>query len=209
MRIECLERRDELVDELTTLAVHHLAGGRHHLLPHTEQLLVRFLFGFQQRVALLQCLVVSDQCLQVFLIVLRNHHIHEAATLLTSTGNELCVRRRHHNQWNKANVVRKAGILLLVALEHLLLTALHATVHLFHIPQLRLVKALDDKKILVVHHVLRIDRIRSTLAEREVIHRIEEVSLPHSVLSDETVHFGRERQVHLLQVFIIQNRNLL
>ena len=94
-------------------------------------------------------------------------------------------------------------------MELLLLLALHPTIHLLRSSIVREVHALNHKKVLIMHHILRINRIRGTFAEREIIYRIQQVGLPHPVLSDETIHLVREIQLHLLQVFIIQNRNLL
>ena len=207
--IERLENRYELFDERTTLPIDHLTRGCHHFFPNLEEFIIGCRLALEQRIPLLQCLVVSDQCFEVFLVVLRYHHIHETTALLAPTRNQVGVGRRNHHQRNEANVVGQAGIFLLIALELLLLASLHATIHLFGIARFRFIHPLNHKKVLLVHHVLRVDGIRGTLAERQIIHRIQQICLPHTILTDDTIHLGREIQFHLLQVFIIQYRNTL
>jgi len=60
-----------------------------------------------------------------------------------------------------------------------------------------------------MHHVLGIDGIGGTLAERKIIDSIQQIGLPHPILSDETIHLVRKVKFHLFQILIVQYGNML
>jgi hypothetical protein len=60
-----------------------------------------------------------------------------------------------------------------------------------------------------VHHILRIDGIGGTLTKRKIVHGIQQIGLPHPILSDETIHLGREIQLHLFKVLVVQYRDMV
>ena len=55
-----------------------------------------------------------------------------------------------------------------------------------------------------MQHILRIDRVSRTLAERKVVNSIQQVGFSHAVLPKKTVQLGRKRQVSLCNILIIQ-----
>ena len=87
-RIKRLEYRNKLFDKRLTLLEYNLTGLCHRLLPHQKEFFFHRQFAFQQSVALRQCFIITDQCIQVFLIILGNHHIHKPSAFITSTGNQ-------------------------------------------------------------------------------------------------------------------------
>jgi hypothetical protein len=54
-------------------------------------------------------------------------------------------------------------------------------------------------------HILCIDGIGETFAKRQIVDAIEQIGLPHPVVSDKAIDFGREREVGLLNIFVIQD----
>ena len=55
----------------------------------------------------------------------------------------------------------------------------------------------------MAHH-LRVYRVGGALAERQVVDGIQQVGLAHAVLPDEAVHVGRELEVGLLDVLVVE-----
>ena len=204
IRIIRLKHRNKLIDKLLALTEHLLPFGRHHLLPHIHQFLLRFHVRLEQRIPLHQRLVIPDQRLQILPVELRDHHIHKPPSLLTAPRNQPRVRRRHHHQRNQSDMVRQPRILLPVALELLLLSPLQSAVHLLRFPRIRLIKPLHHEELLPMQDILRVHRVHRTLAERQIIHRIQQIRLSHSVFADHTVQFRRKLQFRLRQILIIQ-----
>ena len=106
-------------------------------------------------------------------------------------------------------MLREPFILLLVALEVLLGAPFHAAVDVLHISIITLVVAFQHKESLVVRDDLRIDGIVGTPAKREIVDGIEKVGLTHTIMADKTVDLGRKLQVGALDVFVINNGNIL
>ena len=98
----------------------------------------------------------------------------------------------------------ETGVGLLVALEYLLLAALHAAIDVLLIAIGRLVQSLHYEEVALVAHHLRVYRVGGALAERQVIDGIQQVGLAHAVLPDEAVHVGRKLEVGLLDVLIVE-----
>ena len=208
-RIERLEDGDELADEGLALAIDHLARLRHHLFPDQKQLLLHGLFALQQNIALCQGFVIADEGIQIFLVILRDDHIHEAPATVAAPGYQFDIGRRHHHQGDEADMVRQAAVLLLVALELLLLPALHAAIDFLRRTVRRLIEPLYHEEIGLVKDVLRVDGVARALTERQVVDGIQQIGLAHAVLPEKAVQLGRERQFHLLQVLIIKDRYTL
>ena len=189
IRIISLEHRNELINKLPALAIDHLTGSSHRLFPDSHQLLLGFHFSLQQSVSLQQSLVITDQRVQVFTVELRNHHIHETAAFFTAARNQQRVGWRNHHQRNQTNVIRQTRILLFIPLELLLLPSFQPAVDLLRISVIRLIKALHNEKVLVMTDILRINGIRRTLAERQIIYRIHQIGFSHTIPSDNAIHF--------------------
>jgi hypothetical protein len=100
-------------------------------------------------------------------------------------------------------MIGEAAVFFLISLELLFRTALHPAINLLRCTIFRFIKALNDKEILLVPNVLRINRIARAFAERQEIHCIQQIRLSHSVLSEEAVQFGGESDLHLLQILIV------
>ena len=106
-------------------------------------------------------------------------------------------------------MLSQTGVGLLVALQLLLLTAFHATVHQFASTILILILTLYHEEVLIVGDDLRVDGIVSTLAERQEIHGIEEIRLSHAILPQQAVHLRREFYVGREDVLVIDDGNIL
>ena len=70
-------------------------------------------------------------------------------------------------------MIRQSGILFFITLELLFLPTFQTTINFFRITFIRYIKPLNHKEILIMHNILRINRIRSTLTERQIIDRIQ------------------------------------
>ena len=103
--IDVLEDGHQLAHKLVTLPIDHLARFRHLLFPKFHEHRVRLLLHLQQRVALLQRLVVIGQRLDITVVVLRNHHIHQTAAFLAASLDENGVGRRHIHQRNQPDML--------------------------------------------------------------------------------------------------------
>jgi hypothetical protein len=106
-------------------------------------------------------------------------------------------------------VIGQLAVFLLVSLELLFLSTLQPTIHLFGVALIGKITTLNNKEVLIMLDILRVNGVGGTLAKRKIVHCIQQIGLPHPVLSDETIHLGREIQLHLLQILIIQDRNPL
>ena len=106
-------------------------------------------------------------------------------------------------------MLREPFILLLVAFEVLLGPPFHTAVDVLHIPIIALVVAFQHEESLVVRDDLRIDGIVGAPAKREIVDGIEKVGLTHTIMADKTVDLGRQLQVATLDVFIVDDGNIL
>ena len=150
MLVNLLKQRHQFVDE--SLAAHEelLPVDRHLLLPKFHQRSIRLRLHLQQSITLLQRLVVVGEILYVSMVILRDDHIHQFSPLFASPLNERNIRRRHEDKRNQSDMLRQSLVLLLVALEVLLGTPLHAAVDVFRIPIIILVITLKHEKSLIV-----------------------------------------------------------
>jgi hypothetical protein len=101
-------------------------------------------------------------------------------------------------------MVRKALIFFLVTLKLLLLFALHATENFFGASVIGGIFALYHKEISRMQHILRVDGVTRTLAERQIIDGIQQIGLSHAVLPKEAVQLVGKSQVCLCYVLIIK-----
>ena len=102
-------------------------------------------------------------------------------------------------------MVGQSLILLLIALERLFLTASYATRECFG-RAVTLVHSLQHKEILAVTYILRIDNVRKTLAEREIVDGIQQVTLAHTVVPDKTVDIIGKVKVGLNNILEVKYR---
>ena len=121
-----LEDGYELADEGLAAQEDALALVCHLLLPEAEHFSVGFFLLLEHGVALLQRLVVTADRLHIGAVVLRDDEVHEPASLLAAAVDEEGVGGRYHHQGDEADMLGEAAVLLLVAAEMLLRTALHA-----------------------------------------------------------------------------------
>ena len=98
MTIDLLKQRNQFLDESLTLLKEQLTIASHLLFPYLHQRRIGLLLHLEQSITLLQSLVVVGQCLNVGRVVLRDDHIHQAASLLASTLNEYRIRRRDKDE---------------------------------------------------------------------------------------------------------------
>ena len=106
-------------------------------------------------------------------------------------------------------MLRQSLVLLLVALEVLLGATLHATIDVVYVSIVVTIVALQHEELLAMGDHLRVDGIEGTPAEREIIDGIKEVGLTHPIMADKTVDLGRQLQVATLDVFIVDDGNIL
>ena len=67
----------------------------------------------------------------------------------------------------------------------------------------------DQKRIAPMTHTLRIGQIESTLAHRQIVHRIEQIRLPGAVIPHQTVHARRKFDPRLGNILKIDQRKFL
>ena len=181
----------------------------HLHLPYIKQRSVRLIIHLEQGVALLQSLVITVQCLDVSVVILRYDDIHQSATLLTSARNKRSVVGRNKNQGYKSQVHRQPLILFFVALEVLLRTALHSAININGVARLILISSVKNKEVFTMRDDLRIHRIGRTATERQIIHGIEKVGLSLTVVSEKAVHLRRQIECCLTNVLEIEYGNFI
>ena len=93
MLVNLLKQRHQFAHKRLSLGIEHFSVHRHLLFPEFHQRGIRFLLHLQQRISLLQRLVVVVQRLDIRIVVLRNHHIHQLSSLLASAFYERNIRR--------------------------------------------------------------------------------------------------------------------
>ena len=170
--IKFLKQRHKLRDKLGTFGTNILRFGGHLLVVNIQHLGIGLFVAFQQRIAVLQRLVVPDERRQIGLVVLRNGHIQKSATRIATFVYQIQVGRRHQHHRQQPDMVRQTFVLLLIAPETFFCTAFHRTRHHFG-DTLTFKLALNHKKIGIVFDDLRIDRIEMALAKRQIINNIQ------------------------------------
>ena len=100
-------------------------------------------------------------------------------------------------------MVRQTLIVLAVTLELFLVTPLESTGNLLLKPAVAHIEALQHEIWLIVQDVGVVGYRHCTLAEREIVHRIQQIGLSHSVAAYKAVYLWRERHVHLAQVPVV------
>ena len=132
-----------------------------------------------------------------------------AATFVTAPRYQFRVGRRHHHQRNKSDVIRQARIFFLITFELFFRPTLHSAINLFGCSVHCLIEPLNNKKVLFMTNILRIDRISCTFTKRQKVDRIEQIGFSHPVLPEKAIQFSRKIQFYLLQVLIVQYRYTL
>ena len=102
-------------------------------------------------------------------------------------------------------MVREAVVFLLVALEDPPLATLEGAKQ-FHVAAIVIIKTLDQAHILPPIDHLRLGCIDVAPAERQVINRIQEIGLPHTIVAHKAIQLRREGKSNLLYILIIENR---
>ena len=144
----------------------------------------------EEAVAHLEGFVVLQQMLQVAAVGLREDAVDEATAHVAAAGDDLLVGRRHHDEWQLANMFSQCLVRLLVP-AHLLAfpAAEDAACHVVAIV------AVDGEEVVAHAYVLHVDGIKVAFAEREVVDGVEEVGLPRPVVADEAVDIAAEGNV--------------
>jgi hypothetical protein len=55
-----------------------------------------------------------------------------------------------------------------------------------------------------VPDILRIEQVGVAFAERQVINSVKQVGFAHAIVSQKAINLGRQAQIGLLNVFVIQ-----
>ncbi len=198
-----LEYGHKLAHERIAGGIYSFAGGSHLLLPYIHNLRIRLCLHLQQGVTLLKSLVITAESVNITAVILRYYHVHQPAPLLASAINEQRVGRCHHHNRYQPDMVRQTIILFPVALEMLLCSSFHATIHCFRLTIVGKISAFKHKKVTIMTNHLRIDRILRASAKRHIIHRIQDIGLSHTVVPYQTVHFRRQFKGCLTNIPII------
>ena len=203
--IDLLKHRYQFLHESLPLPVDHLTMKRHLLLPDLQEFQVGLLLHLQQRVALKQGLVVAVERLDISVVVLRDYHIHQPPALLAATFDEQGVARRNEDKGYQPDVLRQSLILLLIALEVLLRAPFHSAIDRGRICRVIIVEPLQHEEVLIMADHLRVDARIGTMAERQVIDRIQQIGLAHAVVAYETIDLRRQLQRCLPDVLIVED----
>ena len=109
-------------------------------------------------------------------------------------------------------MLRESLVLLLVALEVLLLSPLHAAgdeeAAVSRLPIDGPVGPFEHHEFLFVTYHLRVDGIGGRVTEREVVDGVEHIGLAHAVVSDEAIDLWRELQSGFRNVFVVDKCQL-
>ena len=170
--VELLEQRHQFLDEGIALTVYLFSCLRHLFLPYLQHQRVRDrctpLRLLQQDIPLLVCIVISGKGIDIGTVVLGDDHIHQSTALLTASLYQQGVRGGHHHQRDEPDMLGESLVLLLVPLEVLLLSPLHAAGdELGVLRVLRVLRVLPfyHKERLVMADHLRVYRVRGRTTE--------------------------------------------
>ena len=103
--IKFLKQRHKLRDKLGTFGTNILRFGGHLLVVNIQHLGIGLFVAFQQRIAVLQRLVVPDERRQIGLVVLRNGHIQKSATRIATFVYQIQIGRRHQHHRQQPDMV--------------------------------------------------------------------------------------------------------
>ena len=147
----------------------------------------------QQFVALLQGAPVTYEMVEIEGICLRDHLIHETAPLLPRAAHKLLVGRRHKHKRESTDMGAEAVIFFPPALETLTFSGEQTHLQLLVDP-FAVIFTPHREKLLTAFHQSGVGQSGKTLAEAQVVHRVEKVALPHAVVAQKAVYLRAEAQ---------------
>ena len=188
LAVELLEDRGEVIDKLASGCIDHPPVEVHLLLARLiEQGVGAGRLLLQKAVALQQRLVVAYQRVQVRLVELADHHVHELAPFLAAALQQHAVRRREQHDGQQPDVVAQSLVFLACTLERLSGVQLVAAADVLRL-SIEFVLPVQHEELLAVRHHLAVGHAVERLAERQVIDGIQQVGLAHAVLPHQAVH---------------------
>lgn len=143
------------------------------------------------------------------MVELRDHYIHEMPPLFSSTIHKNGIRRRNKDERDESYMLRKLLIFFSVALEMLVLPTLHASIDILYAVILGRIVTLDHEEVLVMCNDMPVDIGKTTVTEREIIYRVQDVGLALPVTADEAIDLGREVETRRTDILIVDDGNML
>ena len=143
-------------------------------------------------IALLQMPIVLNESRQILRILLAKLLIHESSALIATAQYELIVLRRNYYQREATDMIAQSFIFFLVPMQYLVLPRTNRKEQLYPIAAFIPIKPLQQGHFFSMsdNHIVRYGKMAAT--EREEMQRIQQISLAHSIVPHQTVHFGRK-----------------
>ena len=105
-------------------------------------------------------------------------------------------------------MIRKPGISLFILFKNLLLPPLHTAVHVNLLLPV-IILPFNHEKSLPVTYILHIRQVEIAFTHRQLVHGIQNISLPHTVIPDKTIKPGTTRDTRLGDILIVDNIQVL
>ena len=154
-------------------------------------------------IALLYSLVVTDEGVEILVVVLGYNEVHETAALLAAAAHQVPVHGRHHHHRQQADVLTQPLVLLAVAAHDLTLAALQGDAD-FQWCFLAGVAALKHHVgLAVADDCTVVARRGKTAAHAHVVDGVEHVGLALPVVANQAIQLGRELQPRLGDVLVV------
>ena len=143
------------------------------------------------------------------MVHLAQKSVKEPSPFLRAKVDEVRVGRRNHNHRQKADVVRKPLVGLVVAFKSLPLaaSAIHSKPYFAHRSVIHIIIAGHGSALFTVTDAERVLEIEETLGHGKAVHGIQKVGLAASVGPGNTVDAGGKFQVRLGDVLEIRYEN--
>lgn len=159
-------------------------------------------FVAQQAVALFKRCVVANERVEITAVALCNNLVKETAPFRRFSAGQLNVGRRKQHCRKKADVIGQALIGLSAALEGFPAPGLYSRREfLFHSTPLILRR--QGCELLPATHEHGVGNACKTLAQAKKVYRVEQITLTHAVVAQETVDFRRKLQRGLADILEI------
>ena len=196
------KNRSELHNPLFPAIVYLLCGFRQISVDRLEKQWVGTPL-LQHGVTLLQRLIVAYQRVKIAAVALRDNAVDQPPPLLSSTHNHIPVLRRDKHQRKQPDMSAHPLVFLSVAFHRLLLSFLNGTGYILRLA-CALILALQQHELFAIAHRVGIRRRKRAFTVAQIIYRVKNVSLSHTVVAEQAVHLIGELQRGFRYIPIIQ-----
>jgi hypothetical protein len=180
-----VEEGNELADELFSGFKNKLGFTDENGFEGCVEAVVVYL-GTEKGIALPERTVVTDEGVEVDIIVLGDENIHEASSCIATSVYEFGVLGRDDHQGEEADMLGEALVFFFITLKDFLFAGF-VTAENFFVMRVEEVETLYEEHIFSLAESLGVWGTGVAFTKGEVVNGVEEVGFSHSVLAQKEV----------------------